>query len=89
MRFFASASALLAMATSVVAQTPGFNPIYTPGNYEAVPAGAPFEITWSAPGNWRNDKVQIELIGGASQQTLVPMGTIASTLNILTHILGR
>lgn len=79
MRFFASASALLAMITAAVAQTADFNPIFTPTELEEVPAGEPFVITWSAPAKYADGTVSISLIGGADQGTQVPIADIAST----------
>jgi hypothetical protein len=78
MRFFASASAILAFAASVIAQTPGFDPIFTPGLNEKVPAGETFEITWEATEPYKNANIKISLIGGASQATLQPIADITS-----------
>ena len=81
MRFFASASALLAMTVAAVAQTADFNPVYTPSENEEVPAGSTFEITWSAPAKYADGTVSISLIGGADQGTQVPIADIASTFS--------
>jgi hypothetical protein len=78
MRFFASASALLAMTVAAVAQTADFNPVYTPSENEEVPAGSTFEITWSAPAKYADGTVSISLIGGADQGTQVPIADIAT-----------
>lgn len=78
MRFFASASALLAMTSAAFAQTADFNPIYTPGNLEEVPAGSSFEVTWTAPAKYTDGTVSIHLIGGADQNSLVPLADLAS-----------
>ncbi|KAG9257926.1 Ser-Thr-rich glycosyl-phosphatidyl-inositol-anchored membrane family-domain-containing protein [Emericellopsis atlantica] len=76
MRF--SASAVLAFAASVLAQTPGFDPIYTPGLNQEVPAGKTFEITWQATDPYKDANIKISLIGGASQGTQQPIKDIAS-----------
>lgn len=78
MRFFASASALLAMATAAVAQTDGFNPVYTPATGDKVIAGSPFTVTWGAPAKYADATISISLIGGATQGTLQPIADIAS-----------
>ena len=78
MRFFASTSAVLAFAASVIAQTAGFNPIFTPGLNEEVPAGENFEITWEATEPYQDANIKISLIGGASQGTQQPIQDIAS-----------
>ncbi|KAI6783707.1 uncharacterized protein J7T54_001583 [Emericellopsis cladophorae] len=78
MRFFASASAVLAFVASAIAQTPGFNPIFTPGLNQEVPAGENFEITWQATEPYKNANIKISLIGGASQGTQQPIQDIAS-----------
>lgn len=79
MRFFATASALLAMATAAIAQTADFNPIFTPKDLEEIPAGSLYEVTWEAPAKYADGTVSISLIGGATQGTLVPIGDIDST----------
>jgi len=78
MRLFASASAVLAFAASVIAQTPGFNPIFTPSLNQEVPAGENFEITWEATEPYKNANIKISLIGGATQGTQQPIQDIAS-----------
>lgn len=80
MRFFASASAVLAMATAVLAQKADFNPIYSPKKNEDVAAGSTFEITWEAPAKYANEKVTISLIAGNDPTTLTPLSDIASML---------
>lgn len=83
MRFFASASALLAFAASAVAQTADFNPIYAPKAGEVITAGSPFTITWRTTPKYANEKITISLSGGASQLQQVPITTIASTCSPL------
>lgn len=78
MRFFSAASAVLAFAASALAQTADFNPVYAPSQDQVVPAGQPFKVTWSAPAKYSSGTVSISLIGGADQNSLVPIGTIAT-----------
>ncbi|KAF7559160.1 hypothetical protein G7046_g4996 [Stylonectria norvegica] len=77
MQFF-SAAALLAFAASAFAQTADFDPIYTPTSGEVVQAGASFQITWKAPAKYQGETIAISLIGGATQNTQVPLLNIAS-----------
>lgn len=79
MRF--SAAAFLAFAAAVVAQknpTDGFDPITKPAKDQTVDAGKPFEITWEVADQYKDLKVDIELLGGKDPNTLVPVGKIAS-----------
>ncbi|KAI9897537.1 hypothetical protein N3K66_007393 [Trichothecium roseum] len=78
MRFFTTASALMAMITSALAQTADFDPVYTPKNNEKIPAGSTYEITWQAPAKYADATISIHLIGGATQNTQVPLTDIAS-----------
>jgi hypothetical protein len=79
MRFaITAASAVLAMAASVFAQTADFDPIFTPADGEVVNAGSTFEITWEAPAKYAAGTVSISLIGGETQKTQVPLLDIAS-----------
>jgi hypothetical protein len=78
MRFFAAASAALAFAASALAQTSSFNPVYLPAEDQTIQAGEPFTVTWKAPAEYRAGTVTISLIGGADQNTLVPLGDIAT-----------
>lgn len=71
-------ASILALAATAVAQTAGFDPIYTPSDSEVVPAGSTYKVTWSAPAQYKNVKVDISLIGGASQATLQTVGDVAS-----------
>jgi hypothetical protein len=70
--------AILAMATSVLAQTPDFNPIYKPEKESTINAGSTFEITWEAPAKYAQSTVSIHLIGGVDQDHQVPLLDIAS-----------
>jgi len=78
MKFFASVSALVALATSVVAQTSDFDAINVPAK---VTAGETVTINWSI-GNAKYDTpatiVSIILIGGETQGTLQPLGNLAT-----------
>ncbi|KAG5942676.1 hypothetical protein E4U59_000959 [Claviceps monticola] len=76
MRF--SAAAVLAFAASALAQTPDFDPIYTPKKDEVVAAGSPLVITWDAPAKYASGTVSISLIGGATQNSQQPIAEIAS-----------
>ncbi|ODA78758.1 hypothetical protein RJ55_06141 [Drechmeria coniospora] len=78
MRFQLSLSAVLALAASAFAQTADFDPIYTPKSNEVIPAGSPYSITWSAPAKYAAGTISIHLIGGATQNTQVPIMDIAS-----------
>ncbi|CCE31100.1 uncharacterized protein CPUR_04951 [Claviceps purpurea 20.1] len=76
MRF--SAAAVLAFAASALAQTPDFDPIYTPKKDEVVAAGSPLVITWDAPAKYASGTVSISLIGGPTQNSQQPIAEIAS-----------
>ncbi|KAG5916995.1 hypothetical protein E4U61_003141 [Claviceps capensis] len=76
MRF--SAAAVLAFAASALAQTPDFDPIYTPKKDEVVAAGSPLVITWDAPAKYASGTVSISLIGGSTQNSQQPIAEIAS-----------
>lgn len=75
MRF--SAAAVLAFAATALAQTPDFDPIYTPEKDETVAAGSPFTVTWDAPAKYAAGTISIELIGGATQNTQQHIANIA------------
>lgn len=82
MRF--SAAAFLAFAAAVVAQknpTDGFDPITKPAKDQTVDAGKPFEITWEVADQYKDLKVDIELLGGKDPNTLVPVGKIATGID--------
>lgn len=68
---FAIVSAAFAVAVS--AQTPGYHEINRPGMREDVPACAPYTILWTPSGSY-SGAVTFQLIGGATQNTLVPIG---------------
>ncbi|EFZ00507.1 Ser-Thr-rich, GPI-anchored family protein [Metarhizium robertsii] len=76
MRF--SVATILAFAATAFAQTADFDPIYAPTPNEKITAGSTFTITWKAPAKYSEGTVKIELIGGATQNTQVPLADIAS-----------
>lgn len=67
MRF--SAATLLAFASVVLAQTPGFNVITAPAKGEKVPAGETYEIVW-VPDAKNPGAITIELYGGPADNKL-------------------
>jgi hypothetical protein len=75
---FTSASAVLALAASVFAQTPDFDPIYTPASNAELEAGSTFEVTWAAPAKYADGTITIELIGGVDQDHQVPIAVVAT-----------
>ena len=78
MRYSFVSAALLALSTSVYAQTAGFDAIVIPVRDQAVPAGKAFEIVWQ-PGVWTNGTASITLLQGATDATLQLGETIASS----------
>jgi hypothetical protein len=78
MKFLASVSALAAFAATVLAQTKDFDPIYKPEANQKLTAGQTFEITWGAPAKYAAGTVSIHLIGGATQNTQVPLADLAA-----------
>lgn len=78
MRF--SVATILAFAATAFAQTADFDPIYAPKANEIIPAGSTYTITWKAPAKYSEGTVKIELIGGATQGTQVPLTDIACKL---------
>jgi hypothetical protein len=78
MQFTISAAALMAFAAKALAQVADFDPVLTPTNWEEVSAGKTLEITWQAKPKYSGEKISISLIGGATQNTQVPIKTIAS-----------
>jgi hypothetical protein len=77
MRFAATAaSAILAMAASVFAQTADFDSIFTPTENQVVPAGSTLDITWAAPAKYAEGTVSISLIGGPAQKQQQPIMAI-------------
>ncbi|KAL2174751.1 Ser-Thr-rich glycosyl-phosphatidyl-inositol-anchored membrane family-domain-containing protein [Thermothelomyces heterothallicus CBS 202.75] len=83
MRF--SITALLALASAVVAQDPteGFDPITKPAEGEKVPAGSTYDIVWLPSEVYPGD-IKIALLGGSSPQTLTVVDTIAEGVDAST-----
>ncbi|KAK1830332.1 Ser-Thr-rich glycosyl-phosphatidyl-inositol-anchored membrane family-domain-containing protein [Podospora conica] len=75
MRF--SVATVLALATAVFAQTEGFNVITKPTDSEKVPAGSTYEVVWQPGPDKFAGPVTIALVGGATQQTLSTIDTLA------------
>jgi hypothetical protein len=78
MQFTISAAALMAFAAQALAQVADFDPVLTPANWEQVQTGETLEITWQAKPKYSGEKISISLIGGATQNTQVPIKTIAT-----------
>ncbi|KAK2046959.1 hypothetical protein LZ31DRAFT_172550 [Colletotrichum somersetense] len=78
MQFTISAAAFLAFAASALAQNPNFDPVYKPTSNEKVNAGSSLTIEWDAPDAFKDVTVAISLIGGATQNTQVPLMDIVS-----------
>jgi hypothetical protein len=72
-----SFAAILALATAVFAQTPGFDVISKPGNFEKVPAATTYTIVWD-PKPEHAGSVSLSLIGGKDQKSLQALGPIGS-----------
>ncbi|KAF5987399.1 ser-thr gpi-anchored family protein, partial [Fusarium bulbicola] len=81
MQFTISAVALMAFAAKALAQVADFDPVLTPTNWEEVSAGKTLEITWQAKPKYSGEKISISLIGGATQNTQVPIKTIATGID--------
>jgi hypothetical protein len=77
---FTVAAAIMALASMVSAQTPGFDAIIKPDNGEKVPAGTTYTIKWTAAPTYTG-KVTLGLIGGQTQGTQTPLYTIGSADN--------
>lgn len=74
---FTLTTAILALASSVFAQTPGFDVISKPTKGDVVPAGSPYVITWQPSTNYTGT-VTIDLLGGPDQAGLQALSAIAS-----------
>jgi hypothetical protein len=74
---FTITTAVLALATSVIAQTPGFDVILKPNKGDEVPAGSAYVIEWAPSTNWTGP-VTIDLLGGPNQGGLQPVSVLAS-----------
>jgi len=76
-----SFAAVLALASSVLAQTAGFDVISKPGNFEKVPASSTYTIVWD-PKPEHAGTVTISLIGGKDQKSLQAIGTLGKADNL-------
>ncbi|KAL2879983.1 hypothetical protein SGCOL_004702 [Colletotrichum sp. CLE4] len=77
MQFKISAAAFLAFAASALAQNANFDPVTKPTPNEQINAGTSYTIEWTAPDAFKDVTVSISLIGGATQNTQVPLLDIA------------
>lgn len=80
MQFKISAAAVLAYVASAVAQTTGFDSVYSPASWESIPAGKTFTVEWQVPDAYKGKTVSLSLIGGETQGTQVPLLDIACEL---------
>lgn len=85
MQFTISAATFLALVSSVLAQTPGFDAITTPAKAEVVPAGSSYVIKWDYTAAYPGT-VTIQLLEGATSTTLQLGPVIASTLLSPPHL---
>ncbi|KAK8033283.1 hypothetical protein PG991_002681 [Apiospora marii] len=76
MRFATISAAVATFAVSAMAQVDGFDPITSPTQDQKVAAGETLSIKWQ-PGQVKG-AVKIALIGGATQNTQVPLTTIST-----------
>ncbi len=72
-----SLATVLALATAVAAQVPGFHPIIKPTEGEKVAAGSTYEIVWELTNADHPGTVAIDLLGGATPGTLDVVDAIA------------
>ncbi|KAF5689738.1 cell wall beta-glucan synthesis [Fusarium circinatum] len=66
----------------VIAQTSDFAVIFSPTAWQEVNTGDLLNVGWNVPGKYAGQKVDISLVGGASQGTQVPIMNIASGIDI-------
>ncbi|RDL36732.1 uncharacterized protein BP5553_06084 [Venustampulla echinocandica] len=76
MRFSATIVALAALASSVVAQTAGFDVMTSPTQDQEIPAGSSFDIVWT-PGSVEGT-ISITLMQGEAPKLLLLGETVAS-----------
>ncbi|CAJ2501109.1 Uu.00g039620.m01.CDS01 [Anthostomella pinea] len=69
-------ASVLAFAASAMAQTAGYAVMTSPASGEVLPAGETFTIVWEA-GSYTGPAT-INLVGGVTPSTLVPMGAIST-----------
>lgn len=77
MRVTLSAAAMFAFVSAVLAQTSGFDAIYTPTKDESVTAGSTYTVTWDYTSTYAGT-ISIQLLQGASSTTLQLGEVIAS-----------
>jgi hypothetical protein len=75
MRFSTIFTLFLVGICSILAQTPGFDPMSNPTNWQDVYAGETFQIVWD-PTSYKGT-ITLELLGGGSPATLWILGNIA------------
>ena len=75
MQYSFLSAAILALVSSVVAQTAGFDAMTSPTQDQQIPAGSSFDILWQ-PGTV-TDAITITLLQGATAGTLQPGPVIA------------
>ncbi|KAF5689856.1 cell wall beta-glucan synthesis [Fusarium denticulatum] len=73
---------IFSFIAGVIAQTPDFAVIFSPTAWQEINAGDLLNVGWNVPGKYAGQKVDIFLIGGASQGTQVPIMNIASGIDI-------
>ncbi|CAG8974439.1 hypothetical protein HYALB_00004135 [Hymenoscyphus albidus] len=80
MRFSSAIVALVAFATSAIAQeaTAGFNPITVPSRDQTLPAGSSFDITWIPSGASSDATISITLMQGETPSTLQLADVVAA-----------
>ncbi|TLS27553.1 hypothetical protein PpBr36_05395 [Pyricularia pennisetigena] len=74
-----SLAAILALAGSAIAQTPGFHALVKPVRDEVIPAGKPFTLEWQAGG--QDGPVNFVLTGGETHALLQEIGTVATGID--------
>jgi hypothetical protein len=77
MQFSFVSAAILALVSSVVAQTAGFDAITSPTQDQNIAAGSSFDIVWQ-PGT-ETGKITITLLQGADPSHLAAGPVVAST----------
>jgi hypothetical protein len=70
MRYSFISAAILALSSSVFAQTSGFDAISSPTSNQNVPAGTSLDIVWQPSTNYTGT-VTITLLEGSTPSTLV------------------
>lgn len=79
MRYSFLSAAFLAFASSVVAQTAGFDAITAPTQDQNIPAGSTFDIVWQ-PGNVTGT-ITLTLLQGATASTLEAGPVVAANID--------